>query len=132
MADFCLRCNIDMGFGPYSDFDHFGKGGTITEADVAAGKGVFVLCEGCGPTYVDHLGRCLGGCDEKHMPPGDDEVLRRHGAWLARRSGPLGRLYRLWDWWDGTAWQPGMKHELRWRWNDWRSRTGRNGDDFQF
>lgn len=127
MADFCLRCNIDMGFGPYSDFAHL-------EKDCPGYQKFRVLCEGCGVIAVDPQGRCLGepGCLSNHPLPGDDEVLRGVERWRQRRRGLPGRAYRLWDWWDGTAWQPGMKHELRWRWNDWRSRTGRNDDDFQF
>lgn len=125
MADFCLRCNIDMGFGPHSDFAWLGEDGTLTEATTAEGKGCVMLCEGCGPTYVDHLGRCMGGCDEGHVPPDADEVLRHYDEWLARRTGRLGWLYRLRDWWAGTPWEPGYKHYLRWRWYDWRDgKTG--------
>lgn len=112
MADFCLQCNLDLYFGPHSDFDHYGKAGTITEGDVAKGLGIPVICEGCGFVRVDHLGRCLGdeGCLSKHTPPGLSEVLRSVSAWQARRSGPLGRLYRLRDRFLGTPWEPGEIH----------------------
>lgn len=123
MADFCMRCCIDLYFGPRSDLD-----GLSTAEDTANGLYPVVLCEGCGPIQVDHLGRCIGGCDEGHVPPGDDEVLRRHEAWAARRSGPLGVAYRLRDWFLGTPWDPGEIHcpstwwtELLWRL--WKGRT---------
>lgn len=119
MADFCLRCNLDHGFGAHSDFAHYGERGAITAADTLEGRAIFALCEGCGPTMVDHLGRCIGGCDAGHTPPEADEVLRSASAWQARRVGPLGRLYRLRDWWAGTPWDPGQIHHLRWRWHNW-------------
>lgn len=116
-----------MWFGPYSDFEHFGKDGHITEQEVAEGLGMPVLCEGCGPTRVDHKGRCLGDCDSQwcrdaagNLP----EVPRKAEEWLARRAGRLGWLLRLWDWWAGTPWEPGYIHHLRWRWRNWRQ-----GDD---
>lgn len=119
-----------MGFGPHSDFDHFGKGGHITADEVASGLGMLVLCEGCGPTRVDHLGRCLGECDEQWCRNADgslSEVSRKAEGWLARRAGRLGWLYRSWDWWAGTPWEPGQVHYLRWRYRDWRA-----GEDTTF
>lgn len=115
-----------MGFGPYSDFDHFGKPGGVLHNDPE--HVVTVLCEGCGPTFVDHLGRCTGGCDCQHVPPGDDEVLRRHEAWQQRRGGVLGLPLRLWDWWAGTGWEPGYWHYLKHLWYTRRMK----GDEFDF
>jgi len=110
MADFCLRCNLALYFGPHSDFAHYGKSGLITVAEVRGGMGMPVLCEGCGPTHVDHLGRCLGGCDLDHAPPDRDEVLQRVEGWLRRRSGRLGRACRLHDRYLETPWEPGAIH----------------------
>lgn len=123
MADFCARCSLDLYFHPEGDFAHFGKSGAITAEDVTNGMGMLVLCEGCGPTYVDHLGRCLGGCAEQHTPPDHDEVLRRYADWLGRRRGRLGVLYRLRDRLLGTDWEPGLRHELRFRWYDFWDRV---------
>lgn len=130
MADFCFQCSVvEMGWCG-SDFDHYGKDGQITAEEVAEGKGVLVLCEGCGPTFVDHKGRCLGGCDGlacRDAAGNLPEVPRGAEEWLGRREGRLGRLYRWWDWWAGTPWEPGMKHHLRWRWYDW---LGNSAHDF--
>lgn len=129
MADFCLQCNLDMFFGPYSDFDHFGKSGELTADDVAKGLGMIVLCEGCGPVIVDHLGRCIsedclcGG----HRAPGQREALRRAERWLEARSGRLGPLLRLRDRLLGTPWEPGFIHGLRWRWHDFLDRRRGGG-----
>lgn len=129
MADFCFQCSLMLMFGPHSDFDHFGKDGQITAEEVENGLGMLVLCEGCGPTRVDHLGRCLGGCDARWCRDADGslpEVPRKAEEWLARRAGRLGWLLRAWDWWAGTPWEPGYWHHLRWRWYDWRA-----GDSFE-
>lgn len=108
MADFCQRCSIDLMFDPRGDFAHFGgKGGVL---EFHQDRVVGVICEGCGPTFVNHLGQCVGGCASGHIPPEDDEVLRSVSAWLARRSGPLGPLLRLRDRYLGTPWEPGYIH----------------------
>jgi hypothetical protein len=60
MAEFCVQCSSNLGFEP--DFV-----GLITEEEVLKGLGAVVLCEGCGPTIVDHKGRCIANdCLEKH------------------------------------------------------------------
>lgn len=117
MADFCLQCNLALYFGPHSDFAWLAKDGPLPP-----GVGYGVLCEGCGFIRVDHLGRCMGdpGCIEKHIPPGDDEVLRSIEVWLARRSGPLGAAYRLRDRLLGTPWEPGLWHDWKHRFYRWR------------
>lgn len=51
MADFCKQCSIDT-FGK----DHGDLAGLITEQDTKEGYGMWVLCEGCGPAWVDHTG----------------------------------------------------------------------------
>lgn len=108
MADFCLQCNVDLFFGPHSDFD-----GLSTPEDTANGLYCVVLCEGCGPCQVDHTGYCVSrDCLERHgdMAPGRSEVYRSAQRWSARRSGPLGPLLRLRDRFLGTPWDPGYCH----------------------
>lgn len=55
MADFCNQCAREI-FGPgiSGDFTHF-----RVEAPLPPGYGFAVLCEGCGPTYVDNQGSCI-------------------------------------------------------------------------
>lgn len=62
MADFCLQCSESL-FGPDTcDFV-----GLLKKEQVEQGLGVNVLCEGCGPAWVDHEGRCMAiNCLEKH------------------------------------------------------------------
>jgi hypothetical protein len=52
MADFCMQCSEEMGF---SDND---MRGLLTKEQVETGLGCYSLCEGCGPAWVDHEGRC--------------------------------------------------------------------------
>jgi hypothetical protein len=64
MADFCKQCSIDM-FG--EDFGDLA--GITTEEDTANNRFVLVICEGCGPTDVDHTGKCVSGnCLRKSSP----------------------------------------------------------------
>jgi len=62
MADFCRQCSLD-GFG-----EDWGDLANIsTPEDTAKGLFAVVLCEGCGPTQVDHTGECVApDCMEKH------------------------------------------------------------------
>jgi hypothetical protein len=65
MADFCQQCATDT-FGE----DTRDLAGLITEQEVTEQKlYAVVLCEGCGPTLVDHNGKCV--CDD---------CLEKHGA----------------------------------------------------
>lgn len=110
MADFCLQCNLDLFFGPYSDLD-----GLSTPDDTANGLYPVVLCEGCGPIQVDHIGRCVSvDCEGRHgdpaVSPGLGKAYERAARWVARRSGPLGPLLRLRDRFLGTPWEPGLIH----------------------
>lgn len=68
MADFCKQCAEDMGWE--SDFLHLKD--QFTEADIALGLGILVLCEGCGPIIIGHEGECV-------CPPHND-CLEHHGA----------------------------------------------------
>lgn len=132
MSEFCFQCNAElMVFGPYTDFDHWGKSGELTPEQVAEGYGMIALCEGCGPTRVDHKGRCLGDCGSKWCRNADGslpEVSLITERWLERREGRLGWALRLWDRWAGTPWDPGVVHRIR-HW--WRTRNVK-GDEFDF
>ncbi len=65
MADFCNQCCKDMGFPTGVDL-----AGLSTEEDTKKGLYPVVLCEGCGPIQVDHLGNCVSSdCLEKHGCP---------------------------------------------------------------
>lgn len=108
MADFCFQCNVDLFFGPGSDFV-----GLSTPEDTANGLYCVVLCEGCGPCQVDHLGWCISrDCMSRHgdMAPVRSEVYRSVSRWQDRRSGPLGPLLRLRDRFLGSPWDPGYIH----------------------
>lgn len=60
MADFCNQCCKHMGFdeGELADLS--------TEADTKNKLFATALCEGCGPTQVDHLGNCIFHTTDKH------------------------------------------------------------------
>ena len=63
MADFCKQCSIEM-FG-----EDFGDLAGLTNKEEHTDKDLFmqVLCEGCGPTMVDHTGRCVTNwCLKEH------------------------------------------------------------------
>lgn len=63
MADFCKQCSIATFGEDYGDF-----AGLQTEEDTANNLVTSVLCEGCGPTEVDHTGECVALiCDEDHQ-----------------------------------------------------------------
>ncbi len=65
MADFCSQCSIET-FGT----DHGDLSGLITQENSAAGYVRPVICEGCGPTYVNHLGECRNPtCGKRHGEP---------------------------------------------------------------
>lgn len=53
MADFCQQCSIEHLGEDFGDLK-----GLSTPEDTAKEKFMEVLCEGCGPTYVDHEGIC--------------------------------------------------------------------------
>jgi hypothetical protein len=60
MAEFCRQCAQELDFEP--NFV-----GLVSEDDVMEGFGALVLCEGCGPTIVDHTGRCISpDCLRQH------------------------------------------------------------------
>lgn len=64
MAEFCKQCAAIM-FPPDVGQEDFK--GLSTEEDTKNGLFAVVLCEGCGPTQVDHTGKCIApDCLEKH------------------------------------------------------------------
>lgn len=58
MAEFCNQCSIRVFGEDFGDFYGLCKQGEV----------VAVLCEGCGPTFVDHLGNCTVDCCNKTTP----------------------------------------------------------------
>ena len=54
MADFCKKCSERL-FG----FDGQDLANLISEEKVQQGFGQAVICEGCGPILVNHLGECI-------------------------------------------------------------------------
>lgn len=63
MAEFCEACAAELGH-PYGDFRDIAADGEVT----------LVLCEGCGPTYVDHNGNCVSKDCLKAGKPGHGMV----------------------------------------------------------
>ena len=67
MAEFCTQCCKELDLPP--DWE-----GLISKEDVAKGLSLGpMLCEGCGPTFIDHKGRCLG-CNI-HPPVTTEELI---------------------------------------------------------
>jgi hypothetical protein len=60
MADFCKQCSIENFDSDMGDLKGLCQEDYIVE----------VLCEGCGPVYVNHEGKCVGDrgftCLKKH------------------------------------------------------------------
>jgi hypothetical protein len=65
MADFCRQCGelYDLG----NDAILAAKHANLTAEQVQAGYFVPFLCEGCGPTLVDHEGSCAVNCMKHHI-----------------------------------------------------------------
>ena len=64
MADYCYQCTEKL-IGISGDKNDLK--GLSTPADTAKGIAPVVLCEGCGPIQVNHLGVCISkDCFEKH------------------------------------------------------------------
>lgn len=59
MAEFCEQCAKDLGF-ECGDF----------RGICDSGMKIDVLCEDCGPIYVDHDGFCVSDCDKHHFQIG--------------------------------------------------------------
>jgi hypothetical protein len=55
MSDYCRQCTKEI-FGPDMKPD---LAGLTTEQETHDGLYASVLCEGCGPTQVDHDGTCI-------------------------------------------------------------------------
>lgn len=67
MADFCCQCALEL-FPPNEPYQ-CDLAGLSTAQDTARGLYPVVLCEGCGPTQVDHNGICVAwDCLSKHAP----------------------------------------------------------------
>lgn len=62
MADFCKQCSIDIFGEDFGDMKN-----CSTPEDTAKSLFALVLCEDCGPTQVDHEGKCIAeDCYKKH------------------------------------------------------------------
>lgn len=64
MAEFCEQCAATRN--EPSDFS-----GMTTEGEWSRGLARVVICEGCGPVFVDPKGRCAGSCLEGHSIAGE-------------------------------------------------------------
>ena len=61
MSDFCHQCAKDMNM----DTDDLAE--LITQEQAHRGLTAIAICEGCGPTIVDHMGYCQSkNCIESH------------------------------------------------------------------
>jgi hypothetical protein len=64
---YCKQCTESFKFQKENDFKKTCDIGSVRR----------VYCDGCGPTLVDHLGLCVGKCDDEHglldteLPNGD-------------------------------------------------------------
>lgn len=65
MADFCKQCSIEHFGKDYGDLKRTGAR-RLTEGERRAGMAWRVLCEGCGPTFVNDEGECVALFCEKH------------------------------------------------------------------
>jgi len=65
MADFCKQCSIEI-FG--EDFGDLAR--ILTPEQEADDMVMPAICEGCGYTYVNCAGECVGTCcDKRHYLP---------------------------------------------------------------
>ncbi|MDD3412489.1 MAG: hypothetical protein PHY47_00650 [Lachnospiraceae bacterium] len=62
MADFCRQCSIEI-FG--EDFKELA--GIVSPEEFTADKAAFVMCEGCGPIFVNPDGSCIDSTCVKHQ-----------------------------------------------------------------
>lgn len=62
MADFCKQCSIKNFNEDFRNLHNLGGERVLPE-----GMGWPVVCEGCGPTYVNDEGECISKhCLEEH------------------------------------------------------------------
>lgn len=83
MADFCKQCSLENFGEDHKDFQFNAPDGMVTA----------VLCEGCGPTYVDNDGNCV--CD-----------------WCLEQHGKKGKTMEVDDWVSITRLGSDYEHEL--------------------
>jgi len=63
MSSFCAQCSIDIFREDLKDYEHMAP----ELEPFPEGKGIGVLCEDCGWTVVDELGKCISKtCLKKH------------------------------------------------------------------
>lgn len=61
MADYCWQCTHDLVGPAFVEKNDFAFIYDLEDDCMAA-----VLCEGCGTTWVNKAGYCLGHCEEHH------------------------------------------------------------------
>lgn len=67
MADFCKQCSIDHFGEDFGDLANLGGEDTkVVGAHYDDDTVWAVICEGCGPTYVNNEGECVHDCLEHH------------------------------------------------------------------
>jgi len=70
MADFCRQCSIEIFGEDCGDLK-----GLSAEQDTENGLYAGVLCEGCGPTLVNHIGVCINkDCLKGHGEKADTDL----------------------------------------------------------
>ena len=74
VAEFCRQCAEEYGFE--NDAVGAAKYAKLTEDMAREGYVLPFLCEGCGPTGVDHEGSCVADCDKHHMTIEGGEMPR--------------------------------------------------------
>ncbi len=63
MADYCQECSEELFGKDFGDFS-----GITTEEHIKEDRAALVLCEGCGPIFVDPQGKCMcSDCDKGHI-----------------------------------------------------------------
>lgn len=114
MASFCKYCSIVVFGDDYQDFHG------LCEPGQMAG----VLCEGCGPCWVDHEGKCV----QCTMPTlhASSKMVAEWEKWEKRLKGPWRRFWELFD----TPMGPGRIGYWKHRYLVWRHGDGLDEWDY--
>lgn len=59
MSDYCQQCSIELFNDDYGDLSALLTTGETRHREV--------ICEGCGITVVDIMGKCVGRCLKNHI-----------------------------------------------------------------
>lgn len=86
MADFCKQCSIELFGRDSGDLAGLSKV-KLTQQEIQDGWGWQALCEHCGPTIVDDMGRCIGECELGHKEQLNDKTnTNADSRWNGSRS----------------------------------------------